>query len=526
MSCGTLFLPVSSARRATTAGDIRVAGSKTPNMPGHVRHFDDSELLATDRTASSASKLCLPSGSVVYSDSPEADVTFEEDCGMASGWHAQSKSKARKGRGSADLLAAPHSEAPAEDDPAKPGLLVLHLFSGPSPRKDGLAAYLHACKPPILTIDVDVINGHLEDQDLVDDAVWTRIKQRLVSGDFAFVFAGPPCRTFSDARLCRPGPPALRSQEYLYGFPKSQARLHGLRPEHFEQIRIDNLLAERTAEACAIMHQQGRGYAVEQPLGSKAASVSMFDLHCFVELGKLGARHVDLHQCMFGAQSTKPTRFLYWNGRFDFLACQCDHPRTVPVAPGKWSAHPPLVGIKDKFGNFRTRTAAAYPTRLNEWIASIVNLELSRPTSSACPRDPCASASSDTSIRDDIMSKQAAFFGTTALSRAYDLAGPKPATGPAIRAAENWKCLGGMRRPDRSVLSDEGYKRPGKRLQDMAEQFVNDYPEALAIAESLRIGDSVTGFDESIKSEFRERWMRTLGFSASDRPVGPDPETL
>ena len=124
------------------------------------------------------------------------------------------------------------------------------------------------------------------------------------------------------------------------------------------------------------------------------------------------------------------------------------------------------------------------------------------------------------------MSKQAAFFGTTALSRAYDLAGPKPATGPAIRAAENWKCLGGMRRPDRSVLSDEGYKRPGKRLQDMAEQFVDDYPEALAIAESLRIGSSVTGFDESIKAEFRERWMRTLGFSASDRPVGPDPETL
>ena len=50
------------------------------------------------------------------------------------------------------------------------------------------------------------------------------------------------------------------------------------------------------------------------------------------------------------------------------------------------------------------------------------------------------------------------------------------------------------------MLSDEGYKRPGKRLQDMAEQFVDDYPEALAIAESLRIGNSVTGFDESIKS--------------------------
>ena len=199
-----------------------------------------------------------------HGDTPEADVTFEGDGDMASSWHAQSKSKARKVRGSADLLAASRSEAPAENDPAKLGLRVLHLFSGPSPRADGLAHYLQACKPSIHTVEVDIINGHLEDQDLVDDAVWTRIKQRLVSGDFSFVFAGPPCRTFSDARLSRPGPPALRSQEFLYGFPKSQAKKHGLLPKHFEQIRTDNLLAERTAEACAIMHHAGHGYAVEQ----------------------------------------------------------------------------------------------------------------------------------------------------------------------------------------------------------------------------------------------------------------------
>ena len=72
------------------------------------------------------------------------------------------------------------------------------------------------------------------------------------------------------------------------GFPKSQAKLQGLRPEHFEQIRIDNLLAERTAEACTIMHQCGHGYAVEQPLGTKTSSVSMFDLQCFNELKELG----------------------------------------------------------------------------------------------------------------------------------------------------------------------------------------------------------------------------------------------
>jgi len=165
--------------------------------------------------------------------------------------------------------------------PTKQRHQVLHLFSGPSPRTDGLASYLRAVD--IGTTDVDVVNVHLEDQDLVDDAVWTRLRQRLLNGDFSFVFAGPPCRTFSDARLQRPGPPVLRNQEFIYGFPKSQARRRGLRPEHFEQIRIDNLLAERTAEACIIMHDVGFGYAVEQPWGSKALSISMFDLECFVE---------------------------------------------------------------------------------------------------------------------------------------------------------------------------------------------------------------------------------------------------
>ena len=183
------------------------ADCKPPNMPGHVRCNLDDGYLATDWKE-------YFDVSTSHSDSPEADVRLEGGC-TAISWQAQSKSKARKVRGSADLLAASSSDAPARTDPTKLGSRVLHLFSGPSPRADGLAHFLQACRPSIHTVEVDIINSHLEDQDLVDDAVWTRIKQRLVSGDFSFVFAGPPCRTFSDARLSRPGPPALRSQEFL-----------------------------------------------------------------------------------------------------------------------------------------------------------------------------------------------------------------------------------------------------------------------------------------------------------------------
>jgi len=287
--------------------------------------------------------------------------------------YTQPKAKARKSGGEADRLAAP----PQTDPPRKKCHHLLHLFSGPSPRKDGLASYLRAVD--IGTTDVDIVNEHLEDQDLIDDAVWTRIRHRLANGEFSFVFAGPPCRTFSDARLQRPGPPVLRDHEFLYGFPKAQAKQRGLHPEHFEQIRMDNLLAERTAEACNLMHHCGYGYAVEQPRGSKDLSISMFDLQCFIELKNLGAKHVDFDQCMFGAQSTKPTRFLYWNGRFDTMACKCDHPRTLEIAPGKWTSHPAVVGIKDHEGKFRTHSLAAYPDKLNKWVAAIINLLLSQP---------------------------------------------------------------------------------------------------------------------------------------------------
>ena len=56
-----------------------------------------------------------------------------------------------------------------------------------------------------------------------------------------------------------------------------------------------------------------------------------------------------------------------------------DHPRTVEVTPGVWTAHPAIVGVKDENGRFKTRAAAAYPDRLNKWVAAVINLALSRP---------------------------------------------------------------------------------------------------------------------------------------------------
>ena len=257
-------------------------------------------------------------------------------------------------------------------------LLVLHLFSGPSDRRDGLASYLKAIG--IATEERDTVNIHLTDQDLLDDAVWERLKVRIRSGEFAFKMSGPPCRTFSASRATRPGPPVLRDRQHIYGFPKSQPRRE-LEPRHYEQIRCDNLLAERVAEACLLMHELGLGYAVEQPTPFNGA-VTMFDFDSFGALLAQGAKLVRFDQCMHGGCTKKPTTIFYGNSNFESLAATCSHP-AVPQSRDDGSTysapHPSFVGRKKSDGSYATKDLAAYPGKLNCRLAASINAAIRNP---------------------------------------------------------------------------------------------------------------------------------------------------
>ena len=138
---------------------------------------------------------------------------------------------------SSTCQAPPGLEVPIIDlessSTATQGDSVLYLFSGPSGRKDGLAAYLIAVK--LACTECDTLNTHLEDQDILDDSVWLRIKNKLLAGIYIFMFASPPCRSFSAARGAGPGPPVLRDADYVYGYPKSQT-WRGLGPHHHDPI--------------------------------------------------------------------------------------------------------------------------------------------------------------------------------------------------------------------------------------------------------------------------------------------------
>ena len=249
---------------------------------------------------------------------------------------------------------------------------MLLLFSGPCQRPDSLAEFL--LEQGIEATQVDVVNLHLKDQNLLDDAAWGRIRQDLESGVYVALFAAPPCRTFSEVRSIQPGPPPLRDKAHPYGFPKSQAKQRGISDADLVKTREDNLLAERTAEACFILHQQGGAYGVEQPFPWRFG-FSMFDLDSFKRLEDMGARRVVFDQCPYGGEAKKPTHVLYYGAAFASLRAECNHPVVTQYNSDGTSyraPHPMAVG-RDESGEFCTKRLAAYPTRLNRKIAKILS---------------------------------------------------------------------------------------------------------------------------------------------------------
>ena len=140
---------------------------------------------------------------------------------------------------------------------------VLILFSG---KDDVLMNLAHCLKDlQIESVQVDILNTHLPVHDVADDDQWSQISQGLHQGVFGFLAASPPCRSFSEARTVRPGPPVLRDRDWPSGFVGKWAQKMGLRDSDMRTLVGDNLLTTRTAEAVSIMVSLQRGFWVEQP---------------------------------------------------------------------------------------------------------------------------------------------------------------------------------------------------------------------------------------------------------------------
>ena len=255
-------------------------------------------------------------------------------------------------------------------------------------------------------VDMDIANvgsqGELkEHSDLSSDHLWEIILNDIRTGQVKAMWFRTPCATFSRAREVRPGPPPLRDLDRPYGLPKFSLSL-----QQHEQVRLGTFYALKTAEAATLAHSQGIPFAIESP-ELWEGHISMFILPGFVALANLpGVQVVSFDQCMVGAETTKPTRVLYYKVPLSSLQKRRHHPKQWwefkdwrGKSQRRWGAHPPLARRAREDGTPATAAAAVYPAELNCIIAKAL-----LPDESASPllEEPAVQSPSPTLVMPDV----------------------------------------------------------------------------------------------------------------------------
>ena len=259
---------------------------------------------------------------------------------------------------------------------------MVHVFSGPDDRADGLAAYLSKLGVPC--VDLDIINfrqGEIKSShDLSSDSLWETLRAELEGGRILALWFGTPCSTFSKARGHGAGPRPLRSIQHIYGLPKSE-----LRDSEFQQVREGTYFALKTCEMAQAAHSRGVCFGIENP-EPWPGYVSLFLLPEVQELSRLSdVTCTNFDQCRLGAETAKPTRLLSFGLDLTQWTWRCQHEyqswRYTDWNGNeceKWVPHPPLVGRKREDGRPATAGAAAYPSEMNELLAQAIHDGIAR----------------------------------------------------------------------------------------------------------------------------------------------------
>ena len=372
----------------------------------------------------------------------------------------------------------------------------LHMFSGPSGRKDGLASSLNSlgcdCE------EWDIVNG--EAYDLADDATYQLLKQRISQGEFDGGLLGPPCHTVSNARRDSDGGPRplrLSGDRDIYGRP-------GLSPEEKEDVRMGTLLALRAADTFMIFYELGKPVILEQPSRPEHGdAISMLNLPEFKRILKLGGvQHSKVAQCNYGAASEKPTSLMHFMVSFGDALSSCRHSKRWWRLPstGAWmqAAHPPLSGkelyipadqwrssmmlssearrAKFRFAPYLTKAAAAYPGGLNEYFAHKLKGAHDNQPVEAKPWKLTGRWKNVLVRNEPDLQPSSEIKGSGVV--------PIISWTPALRGKQGQDDdesadvhLGGMRHPRRAMETIEGYDRIGKSIYHTLDRCLDSHPD-------------------------------------------------
>ena len=100
---------------------------------------------------------------------------------------------------------------------------ILLLFSGAYHRPDGLAQFARRLGLEVDLFDSDPNSGDGDAADITKDAVYDKLRERIVRGEYAVIIAAPPCSTFSISRFFKSatspdgGPPPVRTRIEIMG---------------------------------------------------------------------------------------------------------------------------------------------------------------------------------------------------------------------------------------------------------------------------------------------------------------------
>ena len=252
---------------------------------------------------------------------------------------------------------------------------VIYLFAGKQ-RKADIGEFLKAAEQRGL-IKLKLKEFDIErqaDHDLTNQDLWSEIFTLIESGNWV-VIVSPPCNTFSRARfqfLKHPGPKPVRNRTWPRGFPWLSGR---------DRVAVDeaNFFVTKSIEAASKSLQHGGHFLLEHPedLGQVQGECpgtiwqwdEVLDLLTFP-----GVITFAIHQCMFGGQTPKPTRFMT-SLPIDDKRCFMKLPRfdkagfylgPLPRDCGHTHSEK-LIGKSDK--GWKTSPSAAYPAGLCEFLA-------------------------------------------------------------------------------------------------------------------------------------------------------------
>ena len=216
-----------------------------------------------------------------------------------------------------------------------------------------------------------------ETHDLRSNDLWDQITARLRKGRW-FLIVSPPCNTFSRARFqwrLHPGPRLVRSRTWPKGFPW----LSGLNQAIVNEA---NEFVLKCLDACSVAVQHGGWFLLEHPedLGKVHDEVPG-TIWQWDEVPNLfawcGGFTCAVHQCTFGAPTSKPTR-LMTNFVLNDLRCHPGFPQfdssfryLGPLPKSCGHVHESkLVGKQNN--QWKTGPSAAYPPDMCQFIAEAI----------------------------------------------------------------------------------------------------------------------------------------------------------